>query len=222
MMSYRTTSASFVVLLIVFLLSWSNAVQAVSVASSIMDDNGEWTLGTTSTSFLTGTVTGITPTAGTDTMHFLSDDTGPFSGTNFIVFTHQLAVGTYTTTIDVGNYDNFGFPPISFIGMTVGGAQPVTVGTGLSASAGSFPVPPSGTIREWSITYDILPGNPQLGSAIGFAITVPTTNIARNVAFDNLNIDFVAAPSSVPEPITATLGLMGLGVLGMAARRRVA
>jgi len=26
----------------------------------------------------------------------------------------------------------------------------------------------------------------------------------------------------VPEPITATLGLMGLGVLGMATRRRAA
>lgn len=28
--------------------------------------------------------------------------------------------------------------------------------------------------------------------------------------------------NAVPEPITATLGLMGLGVLGMATRRRVA
>ena len=27
---------------------------------------------------------------------------------------------------------------------------------------------------------------------------------------------------SIPEPLTATLGLMGLGVLGMATRRRVA
>ena len=28
--------------------------------------------------------------------------------------------------------------------------------------------------------------------------------------------------SLVPEPVTATLGLMGIGVLGMATRRRVA
>lgn len=29
-------------------------------------------------------------------------------------------------------------------------------------------------------------------------------------------------PGAIPEPLSATLGLMGLGVLGMATRRRVA
>ena len=32
----------------------------------------------------------------------------------------------------------------------------------------------------------------------------------------------ISTPSTVPEPITATLGLMGLGVLGIATRRRAA
>ena len=34
--------------------------------------------------------------------------------------------------------------------------------------------------------------------------------------------DVVRVRNAVPEPITAALGLMGLGVLGMATRRRVA
>ena len=45
-------------------------------------------------------------------------------------------------------------------------------------------------------------------------VTGNTAVIDLEVVHDNNN--------AVPEPITATLGLMGLGVLGMATRRRVA
>ena len=39
---------------------------------------------------------------------------------------------------------------------------------------------------------------------------------------DNVILAINENNNTVPEPITATLGLMGLGVLAMATRRRVA
>ena len=45
----------------------------------------------------------------------------------------------------------------------------------------------------------------------------------ENTAFNEIFVDNgVVANAAVPEPLTVTLGLMGLGVLGMATRRRSA
>jgi len=54
------------------------------------------------------------------------------------------------------------------------------------------------------------------GSAMGLDDTPPPDggNNGNGGGGNNNNV-------AVPEPVTATLGLMGLGVLGMATRKRV-
>lgn len=67
-------------------------------------------------SFLTGTVAGITPTAGSDMLHIQNlggrEATKSFSGLT-------LAVGIYTVTFDIGNFNNEPFATfnISFTGI---------------------------------------------------------------------------------------------------------
>jgi hypothetical protein len=179
-----------------------------------MDDNGDWTLGTTAFHFETGTVFGISPTAGTQTMAF-SNAFPETSGTNFIVFSELLAQGLHTVSLDVGNYNNIPtFATLGDIGLTVGGSQPTTAGTLLTVTSSSEPTPASGAIETWTHSYDITASNPNIGSPIGFAITVPFTGVDRNVSFDNLRIDFVpAAATVIPEP--SSLALLGIGAIGL-------
>ncbi len=226
MMSCRKILGCLNVMAVAFCISLSSTAQAVSVASSIMDDNGEWTLETTQLEFIPAGE-GITPTAGVETMHFNNSFAGQFAGTNFVVFPTALEVGIYTATIDVSNYNNTGLATIGDVGMTVGGTQPGTVGTLLAPDASSTPLPALGATEQWLFTYDILPGNPNLGSSIGFAITVPfiSGSVTANVGFDNLNIDLeqqIVSPGGVPEPLTASLGVMSLGALAIKLRRRAA
>ena len=62
---------------------------------------------------------------------------------------------------------------------------------------------------------------------VHFDFTLPTaagnvTSASWLIAIDGqLNVG-EWAPTGIPEPVTAALGLMGLGVLGMATRRRAA
>ena len=153
-----------------------------------IEDDGEWTLGTTDIQYVdaAGGIYGITPTAGTEMFHF-NNNGQPYAGTNFIVFeTLPLAVGTYTASVDVGDFNNNPFATIGPVGLTVAGTQPGTVGTLLTPTSSSTPTPASGTWETWTYSYEILPGDPNLGSNVGFSINVPFTGTTANVAFDNL------------------------------------
>ncbi|MGV6858242.1 MAG: hypothetical protein ACWA5X_04645 [bacterium] len=62
----------------------ASSAQASLIASSSMENNREWTLGTTNNSFLPGGVGGLIPTVGDEMMVFETSYPG-MSGTNFIV-----------------------------------------------------------------------------------------------------------------------------------------
>jgi len=205
---------------LIFFFNVQIAYTAV-IATSDIEDNGEWTIGTTINRFVDPTPFGFSPTAGITAMHF-NNGLLASTGTNTITFTgNSLSAGEYTVTIDVGNYNNQPFATIGEIGMTAGGN--LLTATSIIAST-----PASGDIVTWTYTYIITPSDTLLGQDLGFSITVPfdSTLGDPNVAFDNLIVDFVPPvlpPASNPQGIPA-LSTWGLGLmiilLGFFARRR--
>ncbi len=199
---------------ILIFCSFAAISQPVLVASSIIDNNGEWTIGVGAFQFFTGLTSGITPTAGTDVMHF-NNNAANNSGTNTVTFAGiPLTAGDYTVTIDVGNFNNLPlstFDPLTDLGMTAGG-------TLLVPTSSITPAPALGEILTWTYAYTITAATPGFGQDIGFTITVPNTGANQNVVFDNLNINLLApalAPVTVPtlsEWVLILLSIM-LGLL---------
>ena len=153
------------VLIMLFLITPVLA-RAEIIASSIMDDNGKWTLaGPLGGEFLdlvndfSPLQFGFAPTAGTDVMHFATSSVAA-SGTNFITFAGTpLAAGFYTVTIDVGDFNNAAFcifDRVSGLGMTAGGSL-------LTPTSTITPTPALGQILQWSYFYSIAPTDPLLG-----------------------------------------------------------
>jgi len=82
------------VLIMMFLIT-SVFARAAIIASSLIENNGEWNSGTRAPQFLDPKPFGFDPTAGITTLSFSNNPAG--SGTNFITFTGTpLAVGDYT------------------------------------------------------------------------------------------------------------------------------
>lgn len=79
---------------------------------------------------------------------------------------------------------------------------------------GSLDVTPSGNDLFQVYVESTVPFN-------SFQISQPGTASGFGFVLDNLTLEKMDM-GVIPEPITAMLGLMGLGVLGMATRRRVA
>lgn len=190
----------------------SQLANSAVVASSTMENDSSWTLQTNVNSFYPPTVAvhGFSPSAGSVVMHFNSGFSGQ-NGTNTITFSGTpLTAGEYTVTIDVGNFRNAPLPSFNAttdIGMTAGG-------TLIPPTSSTTPTPSRGQLVTWTYIYTITPSNASLGSDIGFSITVPsgTSNVSRNVGFDNLSIDFVAAAAAGSQAIP-TLSFWGLGLL---------
>lgn len=75
------------------------------------------------------------------------------------------------------------------------------------------------------VNHSLNPGTtplmPNLMGISSFNINIVSGGPAMDLGVDNIVVQVPAPPGgAVPEPVTATLGLMGLGVLGMATRRR--
>lgn len=90
-------------------------------------------------------------------------------------------------------------------------------------TAGGLTLSVPGMTIEFDVELPSGNGDGFLGivSATPFSSAVLRTELNGTEGYGIDNLSFAVA-GAVPEPITATLGLMGLGVLGMATRRRVA
>ena len=84
----------------------------------------------------------------------------------------------------MGSFVNRPLATVGAVGMTADGQL-------LTADVSSTPAPAQGEFRTWTFTYT----NRLSSSAktLGFQISVPYTGEQRNVAFDNLRIQFIPA-----------------------------
>ena len=134
-------------------------------------------------SFLTATA-GLTPTAGTQFLHFNPVGAG---GSRWLDTGEVFAVGTYTFLIDVGNFNNLPFPASTFAGIRAD-TTAASAGTTVTATTMSEAIPGSGVMLTWSYTLDVADGDPLIGQTIGFEVGVAGGG-SSNVAFDNLRIN---------------------------------
>ncbi|MDH3634726.1 MAG: PEP-CTERM sorting domain-containing protein [Gammaproteobacteria bacterium] len=129
-----------------------------------------------------------------------------------------LQQGMYTLEFALGNYSNFPFPAvqINFAGLTLG-----------DASASTTLTPASGGWSLWTINFNVVSGNTNLGNTLGFSLSTTDATLS-NLAFDgvgnlsNNGNGFLVSytPStSVPEPSIIALFAAGLFGVGFARRR---
>ena len=192
----------------------STSANAAIIATSVMDDNGEWSIGNSVNQFMPSGTAGLTATAGTQVMHFNSQ-LGVYSSQSSISFNGVLiAAGTYTVELDVGSFDNRPLAEIDLIGMTASGTM-------LSPSATVNTYPAAGNWETWMFEYIVPNGSGLIDSTLGFTIDIVTNGVDANIGFDNLNIDFQAAS---PVPVPAAVWLFGSGLIGLVgfARRKKA
>jgi len=176
-------------------------VSAATIATSLIDNNGEWTTGNTSNQWL-GPIAGLSPTAGSHMMHFNSSR-DHFSEPVSISFDGlSIEAGTYQFIIDIGSFTNFSLAIIDSIGMTVDGIF-------LSPSSVTGTDPSQGQWQTWVYEYTILSG---IEGILGFGIDVASSGVDANIAFDNLIVNYDAVS---PVPLPAAVWLFGSGLLGL-------
>jgi HpiC1 cyclase len=175
------------------------AVTHQLIAADLITDPIEadttWTLGQTENAYLPA-VAGLTPTAGLVMMHFNSDAGHGSYGTSFVNYTNKFALGTYIARIDVGSFDNQPLATIGSVGLTAGGQL-------LTPDSSSTPTPAPGEFRTWVFAYtnSLTSSN----TTIGFRISVPVTSQDRNIAFDNLRIEFIPKPDLATNTVSAAI-----------------
>lgn len=133
-----------------------------------------------------------------------------------VVFTLPIDISSATFEIDMGGFQATTFAQqilVSFNGV----AQPNL----LDFEDGILPT----RVRQFNLDISSIANANAAGE---FRVTFDRGPVNNNtidvLAFDYFKlsgIDVAVDDNTVPEPVTATLGLMGLGVMGLAMRRRV-
>ncbi len=191
----------------------STSVNAALIATNVMDNNGEWSIGNSVNQFLSpgGGSPGLTPTAGAHIMHFNSQSP-LYSSPSHIEFNNLIvSAGTYTVQLDVGSFTNAQLANIDIIGLTTGGT--------FIDPRGNGPRPSPGSWQTWTMVSHVPNGSNLIGGSLGFTIDVASNGVNANIGFDNLRIDFQAAS---PVPVPAAVWLFGSGLIGLIgiARRK--
>ena len=172
--------------LAVIQISLAPHVLAADLITDAMENDGAWTLGQSQTAYLPA-IEGLTPTAGQAMMHFNSGGDCACFGTSFVNYSNRFSVGTYIARIDVGSFTNRPFSTIESLGLTAGGEL-------LTPDSSSTNTPAPGEFTTWVLVYT---NTSCAGKTIGFRISVPGTGEMRNVAFDNLRIEFIPDTNTV-------------------------
>jgi hypothetical protein len=202
----RASRFPFAVFPLIIALMAAGDLEAVVIVTDPVEDDGSWTVTGNSLHFL-GVTAGISPTAGSVLMHL--QNVGGREGTKS--FTGNIvAAGSYTVTIDIGNFNNSPFADfnLALTGLTANG-------TVLTPTTSDSTVPPDGGILTWTRTYDIGPADPSIGDTLGFRISLPNSGVNQNASFDNLTVSYV-----VPEPSTAAFLFAGLSGLVLGRHRQ--
>ena len=118
----------------------------------------------------------------------------------------------YTLTVDIGWRMDVPplFPP--FPGFTV----ELLAGTSVLASQPSMQAPTPGQFLLYTLVYDVLPGNPLIGEALG--IRLGANGVQVN--FDNVALD--ASPVPLPAPLVLLGSAIGLATSLFGRRRQKA
>jgi hypothetical protein len=151
------------------------------LVTDAIETDGTWKLGQAELAYLPAG-SGLTPTAGQMMMHFNAGGDAASYGTSFVTYTNRFAAGIYIARIDVGSFVNRPLAAVGPVGLTAAGQL-------LTPDSSSMPTPAQGEFRTWVFAYT----NSLVCSdaMIGFQISVPYTGEQRNIAFDNLRIEFV-------------------------------
>ncbi len=153
----------------------------------------------------TGATGSGTPSGGSGSQVVFASGGGFHSQT----LTDTLQVGTYTLTVAVGNRSNFA------MGNWVFDLRANGISTVLATSTGNSELLTSGAFTDKVLIFNVLAGNPNLGTALGIVLSSDASGAAE---YDNVRLDF--APVAIPEP--ASMALLGLGSVLLLARRRKA
>lgn len=130
---------------------------------------------------------------------------------NFTMSLNNLSAGTYTLTILVGRGNNYGTGNTS--SFSIGGAGI----SNISASLGDYSTGSGATLNGSTVTGNTHTGNWMLVTyTFNVAEGGTQLNIQSQGGTGNIN---ALALTSVPEPASASLGLLGLGALLMRRKR---
>lgn len=138
-------------------------------------------------------------------------NTGDSANGNFTMSLNNLSAGTYTLTMLVGRGNNYGTGNTSSFTIDGAGISNISAGlddysTGSGATLNGTTVTGNTHTGDWMVvtyTFDVAADGTQL-------------NIQSRGGSGSINS---LALTSVPEPATASLGLLGLGALLMRRRR---
>lgn len=128
-----------------------------------------------------------------------------------------LQAGAYTVYFSMGNYNNAAFPTVLASAIIFAGLS------GSAASSSSTVAPAAGDWELWTLTWDVLDGNPNIGNPLSFSLG---TTVTGNAAFDGvgglsgLGSGFLVEVEIASVPLPGTLALLGFGLSGLVLTRR--